>query len=110
MNKPYVFKGLLTAYESVRDVNGNVYDAFEYIDFKSGAIITGKDCGGVSNIQAMQGLMNIGRKGKIIFRITTLPKKMFTTLVENFPFMGTNAENTVKYIIHILKKEHNTKF
>jgi hypothetical protein len=106
MSKRQPVTGFLTAIYSERDVNGNCYWAFRYVDAATGITIEAQHSGGESNIRSIPYyLANPDGKGEwndaahaIRFEVTAMKKREFQRLTGNWPYGGCSPEEMTRYI------------
>lgn len=93
--------GLLTAYSSNPDRNGNTHWALRFIDFKAGAAVYGMVEGGLSNIQEI--IKTFKGDESILFEHVTMTKIDFILLTNEWTYAGCRTEDLVDFIEREIK-------
>jgi hypothetical protein len=93
--------GLLTAYSSNLDRDGNTYWALRYIDFEAGAAVYGKVEGGLSNIKEI--IKTFEGDESILFEHVTMNKVDFILLTNTWTYAGCDSETLAAFIKTELK-------
>jgi hypothetical protein len=98
-------KGVLTAINSERDLNGNTYWAMTFTDTATGKTVQAQISGGESNIYAI--LRYWGNPNdwdrSIMFQTKSMKKREFHKLVKTWPYAGCNSEELATFLKNALK-------
>lgn len=90
----------LTAINSRRDVYGNCYWAFTYLDHATGKTVRGTISGGESNVRSIMFELNGGKwEGvDIAFQVNELPIREFNRLTKGWAYAGCTPKELAAFI------------
>lgn len=90
-------KAILCCMNSVRDINGNRYWAFRYVDTATGKHVCGQVDGGESNVSCIVKEMGLTWDEVYYYR-EEIPKREFQRRVKDLPYAGCRSESLVAFI------------
>lgn len=84
-------------YSSKRDVNGNIYRAFRFIDHTTGRQVAGLiDC--VSAAEAAPMILGHQPEQILVHKIEDMPKRKFKSFVSSYKYAGCSMKDVGNFI------------
>jgi len=90
-------KAILIIYNSKRDINGNCYWAFRYVDTLSGNVTEGSISGGESNVTESIKYLNLNWDSCWLIN-KELPIREFNSTTKSWKHAGCLPEEIAKFI------------
>ena len=97
-------KATLEAIYSKRDLNGNVYWSFRYLDHETGKQVNGTISGGESDIHAI--IYSLGMEAdEVNYSVTMLPIREFNRLTKTWKYFGCPPDEIARNVKSNLEQE-----